>query len=194
MTDRDILEKRIAWQKKMHAAGWAGISWPKEYGGRGSIDAAGHLRRGVFPRPRPDPAGRRSGLNLLGPTLIHWGTEAQKSAICRDPADEVGGARASPNPAREAISRACRTRAVGRRRLRGQRAEGLDLGRASRRLVFLLVRTDPEAPKHHGISFLLVDMKTPGITVRPLILMNGHASTRCSSKTSWCRRRTSSAR
>ena len=50
----------------------------------------------------------------------------------------------------------------------------MDLGRAFRRLVFLLARTDPAAPKHHGISYLLVDMKTPGITVRPLVLLNGH--------------------
>src|SRR6201985_2956822 len=76
--DREILEKRIAWQKKMHEAGWVGISWPKEYGGRG----ASFMQQVIFDEEYfrasapilPGPGG----LSLLGPTLIHWGTEEQK--------------------------------------------------------------------------------------------------------------------
>ena len=76
--DRDILEKRIAWQKKMDAAGWVGISWPKEYGGRG----ASFMQQVIFDeeyfRARAPILPGASAINLLGPTLIHCGTEEQK--------------------------------------------------------------------------------------------------------------------
>src|SRR5438105_1005100 len=76
--DRETLEKRIAWQKRMHAAGWVGISWPKEYGGRG----ADFMQQVIFDeeyfRARAPILPTASALNLLGPTLIHWGTEEQK--------------------------------------------------------------------------------------------------------------------
>ncbi|HZU90508.1 MAG TPA: acyl-CoA dehydrogenase family protein [Stellaceae bacterium] len=74
--DRETLEKRIRWQKTMHAAGWVGISWPKEYGGRG----ADFMQQVIFDEEyaRAPILPGASGLNLLGPTLIHWGTEEQK--------------------------------------------------------------------------------------------------------------------
>ena len=76
--DRETLEKRIAWQKTMHAAGWVGISWPEEYGGRG----AGFMEQVIFDeeyfRARAPVLPTANALNLLGPTLIHWGTEEQK--------------------------------------------------------------------------------------------------------------------
>src|SRR6185312_17292252 len=76
--DRETLERRRAWQKKMHAAGWVGISWPKEYGGRG----AGFMQQVIFDeeyfRARAPVLPTANALGLLGPTLIHWGTEEQK--------------------------------------------------------------------------------------------------------------------
>jgi len=76
--DRETLKKRIAWQKKMHAAGWVGIAWPSEYGGRG----AGFMQQVIFDeeyfRARGPILPCASGIGLLGPTLIHWGTEEQK--------------------------------------------------------------------------------------------------------------------
>src|SRR5208283_4202499 len=76
--DREILEKRIAWQKTMHAAGWVGISWPKEYGGRG----ASFMQQVIFDeeyfRARAPILPGASAINLLGPTLIQCGSEAQK--------------------------------------------------------------------------------------------------------------------
>src|SRR5260221_5287930 len=76
--DRETLERRRAWQKKMHAAGWVGLSWPKEYGGRGaSLMQQVIFDEEYFPAPAPIPPCAR-GLGLLGPTLIHRGTEEQK--------------------------------------------------------------------------------------------------------------------
>src|SRR5256714_6538905 len=76
--DREILQKRIAWQKKMHAAGWVGLSWPKEYGGRG----ASLMQQGIYDeedfRPRAPILPRARGLGLLGPTPIPLGSEEQK--------------------------------------------------------------------------------------------------------------------
>src|SRR6516164_154663 len=71
-------EFHLQWHRKMHAAGWVGISWPKQYGGRG----ASFMQQVVFDeeyfRARAPVLPTASALNLLGPTLIHWGTEEQK--------------------------------------------------------------------------------------------------------------------
>ena len=76
--DRETLEKRVAWQKTMHAAGWVGISWPKEYGGRGASFMEQVIFDEEYFRARAPVLPTASALNLLGPTLIHWGTEEQK--------------------------------------------------------------------------------------------------------------------
>ena len=163
--DREILEKRIAWQKKMHAAGWVGISWPKEYGGRG----ANFMQQVIFDeeyfRAHAPILPCQSAINLLGPTLIHWGTEAQKTRhlpkILSRRRD--AGARAIPSRAPAAIWRAsepARSISGDHFVVNGQKV--WTSGAHFADWCFLLVRTDPEAPKHHGISYLLVDMKTPG--------------------------------
>src|SRR5438477_8207529 len=77
-SDRETFERRRAWQKTMHAAGWVGITWPKEYGGRG----AGLIERVIwdeeYAAARAPVLPGSMGLNLVGPTIIHWGTDAQK--------------------------------------------------------------------------------------------------------------------
>jgi alkylation response protein AidB-like acyl-CoA dehydrogenase len=117
-----------------------------------------------------------SALNLLGPTLIHWGMEDQKKQHLPRilSADELWcQGYSEPDAGGDLAS--LRTRAVDLGDhfvVNGQKV--WTSGAHFADWCFLLVRTDPDAPKHHGISYLLVDMKTPGITVRPLVLLNGH--------------------
>ena len=174
--DRETLEKRIAWQKTMHAAGWVGISWPMEYGGRGASFMQQVIFDEEYTRARAPVLPAASALNLLGPTLIHWGTEEQKRRYLPPilSADELWcQGYSEPDAGGDLAS--LRTRAVDHGDhfvVNGQKV--WTSGAHFADWCFLLVRTDPEAPKHHGISYLLVDMKTPGITVRPLVLLNGH--------------------
>ena len=174
--DRDILEKRIAWQKKMHAAGWVGISWPKEYGGRGSSFMQQVIFDEEYFRARAPILPGASAINLLGPTLIQCGTEAQKKRhLPRILAGEERWCQGFSEPGAGGDLASLRTRAVDAGDhfvVNGQKV--WTSGAHFADWCFLLVRTDPEAPKHHGISYLLVDMKTPGVTVRPLVLLNGH--------------------
>jgi alkylation response protein AidB-like acyl-CoA dehydrogenase len=174
--DRETLEKRIAWQKKMHQAGWVGISWPTEYGGRG----ASFMQQVVFDeeyfRARGPILPCASGIGLLGPTLIHWGTEAQKRRHLPKilSADEIW-CQGYSEPGAGSDLASLRTRAIDQGDhflVNGQKV--WTSGAHFADWCFLLVRTDPDAPKHHGISYLLVDMTTPGVEVRPLVLLNGH--------------------
>ena len=174
--DRETLEARIRWQKKMHAAGWVGISWPKEYGGRGADFMQQVIFEEEYARARAPVLPAASALNLLGPTLIHWGSEAQKKrhlpAILA--ADELW-CQGYSEPGAGADLASLKTRAGDRGDhflVNGQKV--WTSGAHFAHWCFLLVRTDPAAPKHKGISYLLVDMQTPGVTVRPLVLLNGH--------------------
>ncbi|HUN50375.1 MAG TPA: acyl-CoA dehydrogenase [Candidatus Sulfotelmatobacter sp.] len=174
--DREILKQRIAWQKTMHAAGWVGLSWPREYGGRGASFIQQVIFDEEYTRARAPVLPAQSGLSLLGPTLIHWGNEAQKQRylppILR--ADELW-CQGYSEPGAGADLAGLRTRAVDQGDhflVNGQKV--WTSGAHFADWCFLLVRTNPDAPKHQGISYLLVDMKTPGITVRPLVLLNGH--------------------
>src|SRR5438128_2427470 len=175
-SDRETFERRRVWQRKMHAAGWVGITWPKDYGGRD----AGLIERVIwdeeYTAARAPVLPGNMGLSLVGPTIIHWGTDAQKRrhlpAILN--ADEIW-CQGFSEPGAGSDLASLRTRAVDQGDhfvVNGQKV--WTSGAHFADWCFLLVRTDPEAPKHHGISYLLVDMKTPGITVRPLVLLNGH--------------------
>ena len=160
----------------MHAAGWVGISWPQEYGGRG----AGLIERIIwdeeYAAARAPVLPGNMGLSLIGPTIIHWGTDAQKMRYL--PAimsgDEVW-CQGFSEPGAGSDLAGLQTRAVEQGDhfiVNGQKV--WTSGAHFAHWIILLARTNPDAPKHQGISCFLVPMDTPGISVRPLVLLTGH--------------------
>ncbi len=173
--DRETFERRRAWQKTMHEAGWVGISWPVEHGGRGASIIERVIWDEEYAASRA-PVLPGMGLNLVGPTIIHWGTDEQKRAFLPRilNADEIWAQGFSePGAGSDLASLSTRAEDRGDHFLvNGQKV--WTSGAQYADSIILLVRTDPAAPKHNGISCLLVDMKTPGVSVRPLVLMTGH--------------------
>ena len=173
--DDAIWNRNLAWFRKLASGGWTGIEWPEEYGGR----AAGILQSIVYHqelgRARAPMPYLGSGLGLIGPTLMHWGSDEQKRRYLPKilAGDEIWcQGYSEPNAGSDLAS--LQTRAVEDGDdfiVNGQKIWTSSAQRAD--WIFLLVRTDPEAPKHRGISYLLADMKSPGILVRPLVQMTG---------------------
>ena len=174
--DRPTFEKRVEWQKLMYKAGWVGIAWPKEYGGRGATLMEQIIYDEECFRARAPVLPGYSGIGMIGPTLIEVGTEAQKKRfVPRILTAEDIWCQGFSEPGAGSDLAGLSTRAVDKGDhflVNGQKV--WTSGAQFADWIYLLVRTDPAAPKHKGISYLLVDMKTPGITVRPLVLMNGH--------------------
>jgi alkylation response protein AidB-like acyl-CoA dehydrogenase len=168
-------EARIRWHRKLNEGGWMAINWPKEYGGRGAS-----ILQNIIYHEELEQAGTAApftgfGIPLLGPTLIHWGTAEQKHRFLPKilTAEEIWcQGYSEPNAGSDLAG--LQTRAiedgdyfiVNGSKIWTSAAHHADW-------IFLLVRTDSDAPKHKGISYLLVDMKTPGVTVRPLVQMTG---------------------
>jgi alkylation response protein AidB-like acyl-CoA dehydrogenase len=174
--DRETFERRVAWQRKMYAAGWVGISWPKTYGGRGATLMEQIIFDEECFRARAPVLPGYSGINMAGPTLIEWGTEEQRQRFLpRILAALDIWCQGFSEPGAGSDLAGLATRAVDAGDhfvVNGQKV--WTSGAQFADWIYLLVRSDPAAPRHRGISYLLVDMKTPGITVRPLVLMNGH--------------------
>jgi len=161
--------------KKLAAKGWLTMSWPKEYGGQG----APHLRQLVYNEEMAyhRAPGQTMGADRVGPTLILFGTEEQKAqflpAIVRD---DITWCQGFSEPGSGSDLASLQTRAVRDGDcwvINGQKIWTSNAQRAD--YMILLARTDPDAPKHRGITYFLVDMKLPGITVRPLMQMTGQA-------------------
>ena len=174
--DRATFERRVRWQRTMFEAGWVGVAWPKEYGGRGATLMEQIIYDEECFRARAPVLPGYSGIGMAGPTLIEWGTEEQKRRFLpRILAAEDIWCQGFSEPGAGSDLAGLRTRAVDRGGhfvVDGQKV--WTSGAQFADWIYLLVRTDAAAPRHRGISYLLVDMKTPGISVRPLVLMNGH--------------------
>jgi alkylation response protein AidB-like acyl-CoA dehydrogenase len=165
------------WQRRLHEGGWAAISWPREHGGRGATVIERWLFEEALDRvgaPRP-AAG--AYVDLIGPAILHHGTDDQRRRFLRPLlSGEDLWCQGFSEPGAGSDLAALRTRGerdgdvfvVSGQKVWTSYAEVADW-------CFLLCRTEPDAPKHKGISLLLVDMKSPGITVRPLEQMTGDA-------------------
>lgn len=164
-------------QRRLHRKGWAGLTWPKEYGGADASLWEQVIFEEEMARAETPPMVGRSGIAMLGPTLMHYGSEEQKKRYLPKilSAEEIWCQGFSEPEAGSDLA-SLNTRAVrdgDHYVINGQKIWTSNAHFAH--WCYLLVRTDPAASKHQGISFLLMEMKSPGITVRPLIQMTGSA-------------------
>jgi alkylation response protein AidB-like acyl-CoA dehydrogenase len=166
------------WQRTLHDGGWAGITWPAEYGGRGAGIVEQLLYSEEYARLRaPDILSLKIGLNLVGPTVMACGTPAQKARFLPpilNGQDIWCQGFSEPNAGSDLAS--VKTRAEVRGDafvVTGQKTWTSVAQHAD--WCILVTRTNFEGPKHKGLTFLLVDMKSPGITIRPLREITGEA-------------------
>jgi alkylation response protein AidB-like acyl-CoA dehydrogenase len=175
--DVEEVKRLRAWQRTMAEAGYVGMDWPREFGGRGAPITEMVVLYQEMARAESPQIVNRGGVSMLGPTLMKLGTPAQQKRFLNKilTAEELWCQGFSePNAGSDLAN--LQTRAVldGDQFVVNGQKVWTSMGHVAD-WCFLLVRTDPGAAKHKGISFLLVDMKTPGITVRPLRQITGEA-------------------
>ena len=175
--ERGRIELQRDWQRRLHAAGLVAIAWPVEYGGRG----AGFVQQMLFNtemarRRAPDPINR-SAVAYIGPTLIQWGSDWQRERFLpRILSGEDVWCQGFSEPDAGSDLAALRTRAD---------PDGDDFVLTGHKVwtskahfadwCYVLARTDPNAPKHQGLSCLLVDLRSGGITIRPIRQISGQS-------------------
>lgn len=165
------------WLDAMAARGWTAPTWPTAYGGGGLSKAEGRVLAQEMAALRLRPPLVGFGLTMIGPTLLQLGTDALKRAhlppIVRG---EIRWCQGYSEPGSGSDLASLQTRAV---------VDGDDFIVSGQKVwtsyadqadwMFLLVRTDPAAPKHEGITFLLMDMASPGVSVKPIKLISGYS-------------------
>ncbi|MGH3677020.1 MAG: acyl-CoA dehydrogenase family protein [Mycobacterium sp.] len=166
-----------AWDATLADAGWGAVSWPKEYGGRGATLLEQLAYAEETTRARAPVPLNVIGMNNIAPAIMQYGTDSQKRELIPRMvrADDIWCQGMSEPEAGSDLA-SLRTRAVRDGDdfvVNGQKI-WTSLGHRAD-WCQLYVRTDPEAPKHKGISCLIVDMKLPGIEARPLVTLNGAA-------------------
>ncbi len=178
----DAAEERVAfakaWQRKLYDGGWAGLDWPIEAGGRGASVTESVIFHEEYARARaPDVILLSVGIHLVGPTLVAHGTRAQKERhLARILAGEELWCQGFSEPGAGSDLASLRTRGELRGHeivVTGQKIWTSFAQHAD--WCLLVVRTDPEAARHAGLSMLLVDMRSPGISIQPLREMTGEA-------------------
>jgi len=166
-----------AWQRKLHEGGWAAVSWPKVYGGRGASLMQQAILWEEMARAEAPPMANALGLGLIGPTIIAYGTEEQKKRFIPKilSAEEIWCQGFSePNAGSDLASLQTEARLDGEHYVVNGQKVWTSYGWVGN-WCELVVRTDANAPKHKGLTVLLVDMKSPGFEVRPLRQMTGES-------------------
>jgi alkylation response protein AidB-like acyl-CoA dehydrogenase len=166
----------LAWQRRMHAAGWAGIAWPRAYGGRGATLVEQLIWYEEYARAgAPDISTLFVGLNHAGPTLIACGTEEQKAyhlpRILRGDVVWCQGF-SEPNAGSDLASLQTRATIDGDHLVVNGQKIWTSFGQIAE-FQELLVRTDPSEPRHKGITWVICPMSAPGIDIRPITTLTG---------------------
>ena len=170
-------EFRRGWQRRLHEAGWAGVSWPREYGGRGATLVEQAIYNEEFVRAQAPSAANVLGLAMGGPTVIAHGTEEQKRRYLEPilSASEIW-CQGFSEPGSGSDLASVKTRGVRDGDgwvLTGQKVWTTLAQHA--KWCMLVARTDPDAPKHQGLTYFLMDMEQDGVQVRPLRQITGEA-------------------
>ncbi len=168
----------LAWARRLGEKGWGTPTWPAEYGGGGLTQRQARVLEQELARAEAfNPLIRIAGMGItmVGPTILEYGTEEQKRQhlppICRGEVFWALGY-SEPNAGSDLASLQCRAEDMGDHwKVNGQKTwtSGADVAQ----WIGCLVRTDPDAPKRDGISFLMLDMDQPGIETRPIRLIGG---------------------
>jgi alkylation response protein AidB-like acyl-CoA dehydrogenase len=164
-----------AWQKQVFEAGWAGVAWPTEYGGRGAtlmeqVIFTEEMARAIAPQ-----LANVLGLSLIGPTIIAYGTDKQKKRFLPPilSADEIWCQGFSePNAGSDLAGIRTAAKLDGDHYIVNGQKVWTSYGWAADWCA-LLTRSDADSTKHKGLTYILVDMKSPGVEVRPLRQLTG---------------------
>jgi alkylation response protein AidB-like acyl-CoA dehydrogenase len=177
MTPAERADFNEQWTATLFAGGWICASWPTEYGGKGLTLLQQVVLNEEFARAGAPLRADFFGDTLVGPTLLQWGTEEQKKQFIPSILNgTIAWCQGFSEPDAGSDLAGLKTRAEldgDEWVINGQKVWTTQARRAD--YVFLLARTDPDAPKHAGISYLLVPMKQPGVEVRPIEQIDGSA-------------------
>jgi len=175
--DMKTLAERKAWHRKLYEAGYVGMLWPKDYGGWGATAMQQAIVQDEMARIQAPPAINGLGIGFIGPTIIVHGTEAQKQRYLKKmlTAEEIWCQLYSePNAGSDLAGLKTRAEDAGDHYV----VNGQKIWTSSGPIAdwgILLARTDPKVAKHKGISCLLLNMRQPGVEVRPLKQITGHS-------------------
>ncbi|HEX8365835.1 MAG TPA: acyl-CoA dehydrogenase family protein [Allosphingosinicella sp.] len=165
------------WMERMAERGWTVPDWPAEYGGGGLSPAETKVLKQEMARIGARNPLMSFGISMLGPALLKYGNEQQKKRFLTEIArGEIRWCQgySEPNAGSDLASLQTRCEDKGDHWLvNGQKVWTSYADKAD--WIFCLVRTDFEAPKHKGISFLLFDMASPGVSTRPILLISGYS-------------------
>ena len=165
------------WTEQLYGGGWICASWPQEYGGKGLSTMEAVVLTEEFARAGAPMRADFFGDTLVGPTILQWGSEEQKKEFLpKILSGQIAWCQGFSEPEAGSDLAGLKTRAEldgDEWVVNGQKVWTTQAGFAD--YIFLLARTDPEAPKHAGISYLLVPMKQPGVEARPIHQIDGSA-------------------